>query len=69
MKLKIKEDISLHRDSTSGAVINTNDSLYQIKNAKIKEQEKEDLKQELNTLKSDVNEIKDLLKSLLASNE
>lgn len=74
MKLKIKEDISLHRDSTSGAVINTNDSLYQsrleqIKNAKIKEQEKEDLKQELNTLKSDVNDIKDLLKSLLASNE
>jgi predicted nuclease with TOPRIM domain len=74
MKLKIKEDISLHRDSISGAVINTNDSLYQsrleqIKNAKIKEQEKEDLHKELDTLKSDVNEIKDLLKSLLASNE
>jgi len=74
MNIKIKDDISLERDSLTGAVINTNNSLYQkrlrqIKNTQIEEEEKQDLKQELNTLKSDVNEIKDLLKSLLASNE
>ena len=74
MKLKINDDISLQRDSSTGAVINTNNSLYQnrlrqIKNTQIEEEEKQDLKQELDTLKSDVNEIKDLLKSLLASNE
>ena len=74
MKLKINDDISLERDSSTSAVINTNNSLYQkrlrqIKNTQIEEEEKQDLKQELDTLKSDVNEIKDLLKSLLASNE
>jgi len=74
MKLKINDDISLQRDSSTGAVINTNNSLYQnrlrqIKNAEIKALEKQDLKQELDSLKTDVNEIKTLLKTLLASKE
>ena len=50
MNIKIKDDISLERDSSTSAVINTNNSLYQkrlrqIKNTQIEEEEKQDLKQ------------------------
>ena len=74
MKVKIKDNVSLSRDTTSGAVINTNSSLYQrrldeIKNSKIEKLEKEKFDNEFNDLKNDVNEIKTLLKTLLASKE
>jgi len=74
VKVKIKDNVSLSRDTTSGAVINTNSSLYQrrldeIKNSKIEKLEKEKFDNEFNDLKNDVNEIKTLLKTLLASKE
>jgi hypothetical protein len=61
--ITIKNNVSLARDLTSGAVINTNDSLYQ---QKIKDDQ---FDSEFNALKTDVNEIKTLLKTLLASKE
>ena len=74
MSIVIKDNVSLERDLTSGAVINTNDSLYQKRLSQIqalKHQEKKEkaFNEEFETLKDDVNEIKDLLKTLLASNE
>jgi len=70
----IKNNVSLKRDLTCGSVINTNYSLYQkrlneIEAAKNRETEKEEFDQEFNDLKDDVNEIKNLLKTLLASKE
>tara|TARA_B100000768_G_scaffold156436_1_gene153996 strand:- start:25 stop:252 length:228 start_codon:yes stop_codon:yes gene_type:complete len=70
----IKNNVSLERDLTCGAVINTNYSLYQkrlneIQASKNREIEKQEFDQEFNDLKDDVNEIKNLLKTLLASKE
>lgn len=72
--VKIKDNVSLSRDTTSGAIINTNSSLYQkrlneIKALKSQKVEKEQFDEEFNNLKNDVNEIKTLLKNLLASKE
>ncbi len=72
--ITIKNNVSLARDLTSGAVINTNDSLYQKRLNEIKALEQQKIKDdqfdsEFNALKDDVNEIKTLLKTLLASNE
>lgn len=74
MSIVIKDNVSLERDLTSGAVINTNDSLYQkrlnqIQALKHQEEKEKAFNDEFETLKDDVNEIKDLLKTLLASNE
>ena len=72
--VEIENKSHLVRDMSSKAVINTNDILYnqrleQIDNIKNKQKKKEEFEKEFNALKSDVNEIKDLLKSLLASNQ
>jgi hypothetical protein len=72
--ITIKNNVSLARDLTSGAVINTNDSLYQKRLNEIKSLEQQKIKDdqfdsEFNALKTDVNEIKTLLKTLLASKE
>jgi hypothetical protein len=72
--VKIKDNVSLSRDTASGAIINTNSSLYQkrlneIKALKYQRVEKEQFDEEFNNLKNDVNEIKTLLKNLLASKE
>ena len=72
--VKIKDNVSLSRDTTSGAIINTNSSLYQqrlneIEALKNQKAEKEQFDEEFNNLKNDVNEIKTLLKNLLASKE
>jgi cell shape-determining protein MreC len=72
--VKIKDNVSLSRDTTSGAIINTNSSLYQkrlneIEALKNQKAEKEQFDEEFNNLKTDVNEIKTLLKNLLASKE
>ena len=72
--VKIKDNVSLSRDTTSGAIINTNSSLYQkrlneIEALKNQKAEKKQFDEEFNDLKNDVNEIKTLLKNLLASKE
>lgn len=70
---QIENNTSLYRDLTNSAVINTNSSLYQqrlnqieaVKEQRVKD---ESFKEEFDNLKNDVNEIKNLLKSLLESN-
>jgi hypothetical protein len=73
-RLIIENNIDLERDTTTGAVINTNSSLYQkrlnqIKALKSRQSEKKKFDEEFNDLKNDVDEIKTLLKTLLASKE
>ena len=73
-KILITDNVSLCRDTVSGAVINTNNSLYQkrlneIQSMKKNEIEGKKFKEEFNNLKNDVDEIKNLLKTLLASKE
>jgi len=73
-KVIIKDNTSLSRDTASGAVINTNISLYQkrlneIEALKNRQNEKSEFDEEFNNLKNDVYEIKTLLKTLLASKE
>ena len=72
--VKIENKSHLVRDMSSKAIINTNDISYnqrleQIENMKKAQEKKKEFEEEFNTLKSDVKEIKDLLKSILASNE
>ncbi len=73
-KKKVKDFPDLEKHTSNGAVINTNDSLYQKRLNEIKALEQQKIKDdqfdsEFNALKDDVNEIKTLLKTLLASNE
>jgi len=73
-RLIIENNIDLERDITTGAVINTNSSLYQkrlnqIEALKNRQSEKKKFDEEFNDLKNDVDEIKTLLKTLLASKE
>jgi len=73
-KVLISDNVSLSRDTASGAVINTNNSLYQkrlneIKALENRQIEKNKFDEEFNNLKNDVDEIKNLLKTLLASKE
>ena len=70
---QIENNSSLYRDMSNNAVINTNNSLYeqrlkQIDALKNKRAKDESFKKEFDNLKNDVNEIKNLLKSLLESN-
>lgn len=72
--VEIENNLNLVRDMSSKAVINTNNILYnqrleQIENIKNVEKEKKEFEEEFYTLQSDVKEIKDLLKTLLASNK
>lgn len=74
MKVLIQDNVSLSRDTTNGAVINTNNSLYQkrlneIEALKNRQIESKKFKEEFNNLKTDVDEIKTLLKTLLESKE
>ena len=64
---KVKEDISLMRDSVSNAIININESAYKARIRQI-EQSKKELQQTetINKLESDVEEIKNLLKQLVS---
>lgn len=70
---QIENNSSLYRDMHNNAVINTNNNLYeqrlnQIKALKEQDAKEESFKKEFDNLKTDVNEIKNLLKSLLESN-
>tara|TARA_B110000967_G_scaffold209484_1_gene265868 strand:+ start:4487 stop:4699 length:213 start_codon:yes stop_codon:yes gene_type:complete len=64
---KVKEDISLMRDTVSNAIININESAYKARIRQI-EQSKKELQQTetINKLESDVEEIKNLLKQLVS---
>ena len=62
-KVKVKDSGSLYRDQESGAILNCSDSEYnnylKLKQQKIGEQE------EMDKLKDDVGELKDMMKQLL----
>ena len=64
MKLQVEGNPGLYRDSESGAIINYSDSELQsyleLKKKKLAEQE------EIQRLKSDVSEIKDMMKIILS---
>ena len=62
-KIKVDNSHSLYRDSETGAILNCNDSEYDAylrrKNIAFKE------KHEIDQLKSDVGELKDMMKIIL----
>ena len=63
-KVKVKDSNSLYRDEESGAILNCNDSAYdsylQLKEKKLKEVA------EMDKLKDDVDELKDMIKLILS---
>ena len=64
MKLKVKDSGSLYRDEESGAILNCSDSEYnnylKLKQHKLKEVS------EMDKLKDDVDELKDMMKLILS---
>ena len=61
--LKVKDNDHLYRDVNSGAIINTDNSAFEkYKRSKLKFQ---NMEHELNYLKSEISEIKNLLKQLV----
>lgn len=66
MKVKIKDHDNLIKDTSNGAILNTDKSAIARHNMMIKEVEKEKRKEdEINRLKSDISEIKALLQKLI----
>jgi hypothetical protein len=68
-RVKVKDEINLFRDVSTNAIINTDMQAYNnyINSRKIKEQESkriENIENELIDVKSDLNEIKNLLRKL-----
>ena len=71
--LKVENEIDLVRDSSSGAIINRNVSEFEAyKKRKLKMQENQDKVRdacrEINNLKQELYEIKDLIKKLVGKN-
>jgi hypothetical protein len=69
-KLKVEGHSSLVRDTYSNGIINTNVSEYQIYMQRVKNREKSgdqirNAVKEINTLKSELREIKSLLKEIV----
>ena len=65
-KIKVKNNHTLIRDSYSGAILNTNiDAVRSYKNKKNELNKVNELANKMSTLESDVQEIKNLLKSLI----
>ncbi len=61
--LKVKDQDHLYRDVNSGAIINTDNSAFEkYKRSKLKFQ---NMEHELNYLKGEISEIKNLLKQLV----
>ena len=61
--LKVKDQDHLYRDVNSGAIINTDNSAFEkYKRSKLKFQ---NMEHELNYLKDEISEIKNLLKQLV----
>ena len=68
--IKVKDRNDLVRDSHSGCIVNTNKSQYNeyITQRDARENEKESMKQDLDDLKNEMNEIKQLLRGLANGN-
>ena len=69
-KIKVKDEVNLFRDSKTNAIVNTDMQAYNnyINSKKLKEKESkriENIENELTDVKSDLNEIKNLLRSLV----
>ena len=63
-KVKVKDSGSLYRDEDSGAILNCSDSEY---NSYLKlKQKKMDEANEMDKLKNDVDELKDMMKLILS---
>ena len=68
--LKVEGQTHLVRDVNSNAIINTNTSDYQLymKRVKVREKEADKLRnavKEINNIKSEIREIKDLIKKIV----
>ena len=68
--IKVKDHTDLVRDSHSGCIVNTNKSQYNeyVTQRDARENEKESMKQDLDDLKNEMNEIKQLLRGLANGN-
>ena len=64
MKLKVKDSGSLYKDEESGAIINCSNSQYD-EYLKLKEQKMKEVS-EMDKLKDDVDELKDMMKLILS---
>ena len=70
MKIKVEGHSSLARDIRSNAIVNTNKSEYQLYMNRIKNREQQgdqirNTIKEINTLKAELREIKDLIKEVI----
>tara|TARA_X000000950_G_scaffold220691_1_gene265805 strand:+ start:14101 stop:14310 length:210 start_codon:yes stop_codon:yes gene_type:complete len=63
-KVKVKDSNSLYRDEDSGAILNCNDAAYD-NYLKLKERKLEEAAQ-MDKLKDDVDELKDMMKLILS---
>ena len=68
--LKVEGHTSLVRDTESNAIVNTNVSEYQLymKRIKVREKQSDELRgavKEINNLKKDIREIKELIKEIV----
>jgi len=73
-KIKVKDEVNLFRDATTNAIVNTDMQAYNnyINSKKLKEQESkriENIENELTDVKSDLSEIKNLLRKLVNESE
>mgnify|MGYP000588918285 FL=1 len=64
MKLKVKDSGSLYRDEESGAILNCSNTQYD-EYLKLKEQKMNEVS-EMDKLKDDVDELKDMMKLILS---
>ena len=69
-KIKVENSSSLYRDKESGAILNCSDSEYHayldLKNKRLSEiSDLETQKKDIDNLKNEINEVKDLLKQVL----
>ena len=68
--LKVEGHTHLVRDVNSNAIINTNENEYQLymKRVKVREKQSDELRgavKEINNLKNDIREIKELIKEIV----
>ena len=63
-KVKVKDSNSLYRDEESGAILNCNDTAYN-NYLKLKEKKLQEAA-EMDKLKDDVDELKDMMKLILS---
>ena len=63
-KVKVKDSNSLYRDEGSGAILNCNDAAYN-NYLKMKENKMKEVS-EMDKLKDDVDELKDMMKLILS---